>query len=138
MAKEKELETLCSSVVRAVDGALGCAVVDLSSGLLLAVHHSVPYFTQTYLDAVAAGAVDLFRGRGISNVEELLSSVRGEEVKNTITEIQMTTPGTLHFMAIVPKKPNALAVLITDTKANLGTGWSALRTNMEKMAPLCP
>jgi predicted regulator of Ras-like GTPase activity (Roadblock/LC7/MglB family) len=138
MAKEKELEKICSDVVRGVDGAMGCAIVDLDSGLLLGVHHSVPYFTQTYLDAVAAAAVDLFRGRGISNVEELLSTQRGEEVTNTVREVQMTTPGTYHFMGIIPKKPNCMAVLITDTKANLGSGWSALRSAMAKMAPHCP
>lgn len=134
----KSLEDICSEVVRGVNGALGCAVVDLSSGLLLAVHHNVPYFTQSYLDAVAAAAVDLFRGRGITNVEELLSTTRGEDIANTIQEVQMTTPGTYHFMGTVPGKQNCLAVLITDTKANLGSGWSSLRTAMSAMGPLCP
>lgn len=134
----KDIEKICRGVVQNVDGGLGCAVVDLSSGLLLGVHHNVPYFTQTYLDAVAAAAVNMFRGRGITNVEDLLSKQRGQKVQNSVKEVQMTTTGTLHFMAVIPEKPNALCILITDRKANLGSGWSALRTAMSEIGPHCP
>lgn len=138
MAKENSLEKICADIVRNVDGALGCAVVDLNTGLLLGAHHNVPYFSQTYIEAVGSAAVDMLRGRGITSVEDLLSEQRGEKVENSVQEVQMTTKGTLHFMATIPGKPNNLAVLITDRKANLGAGWSALRSNMEKMAPACP
>jgi hypothetical protein len=121
-----------------VNDALGCAVVDLSSGLLLAVSHNVPYFTQSYLDAVAAAAVDMFRGGTIGTVEDLLTNARGKEVRNMIREVQMTTEGTYHFMSIVPGKDNSLVVLITGKKANLGMGWSSLRNALPKIAPMCP
>lgn len=132
------LEDLCKDVVRNVDGALGCAVVDLNTGLLLGVHHSISYLTQTYVEALGAAAVDMMRGRGISNVEELLSAQRGEEVKHSLKEVQMSTSNTYHFMATIPGKSDAMAVLITDKKVNIGAGWASLKTNMEKMAPLCP
>lgn len=48
------LDDLLQTIVKDVDGALGCAVVDLESGLLLGVAHNVPYFTSSYLEAVAA------------------------------------------------------------------------------------
>jgi hypothetical protein len=114
------LDQITREVVTAVDGALGCAVVDLSSGLLLSVSHNVPYFTQTYLEAVAAAAVDMFRGKNVQAVESLLSNQRGKTVENSVQEMQMTTPATLHFMAIVPDKPNGLVVLITSKKTNQG------------------
>ena len=132
------IDDQCQELVSSVDDALGAAVVDLNSGLLLGVHHVVPYFTQTYLDAVAAAAVDMFRGKTISNVEKLLSEQRGDETRNTMQEVQMTTPKTYHFMATVPDKPNALLVLITGKKANLGMGWSSVRRAMPDVAPLCP
>ena len=132
------IDDKCQEMVNKVDDALGAAVVDLNSGLLLGVHHVVPYFTQTYLDAVAAAAVDMFRGKTVSNVEKLLSEQRGEETHNTMQEVQMTTPKTYHFMAIVPDKPNALLVLITGKKANLGLGWSSVRNVMPEIAPMCP
>lgn len=133
-----KLDDITRDVVSSVDGALGCAVVDLSSGLLLSVSHNVPYFTQTYLEAVAAAAVDMLRGKNVQTVESLLASQRGTTVEKTIQEIQMTTTGTFHFMSTVKDKPDALVILITNRKANLGMGWSALRNCLPKIAPLLP
>lgn len=133
-----DLNELCGDAVEEVANSLGCAVVDLETGLLLGVAHNVPYFTQSYLDAVAAAAVDMFRGKTVRNVEDLLSKTRGKETHNMIEEVQMTTAGTFHFMKIVPDKPNALVVLITNRKANLGMGWTAVRSAVTKMGPLVP
>lgn len=133
-----KIDDVVQQIVRDVDGALGCAVVDLSSGLLLSVAHSIPYFTQSYLEAVAAAAVDMVRGKNVLAVESLLSSQRGKKVENSIKEIQMTTDNTLHFMATVPDRPNSMIVLITNRKTNLGMGWAAVRTNLPKLTPLCP
>jgi len=132
------INQICAEVTSSVDGAVGCAVVDLSTGLMLGVHHTVPYFTQSYLDAVAAAAVDMFRGRTVTAVEELLSNIRGTKTEHSILEVQMTTEKTYHFMSIVPDKPQALVVLITTKKANLGMGWAGLRRALPKIAPLCP
>jgi len=132
------LNDLMRSLVNDVDGGLACAVVDLDSGLMLAAHHTVPYFTQSYIEAVAAAAVDVFRGKTISTVERLLAAQRGVEVKNSILEIQMATNATYHFMAVVPGKKNALLVLVTSRKANLGMGWTALRRAQVDVAPFCP
>lgn len=132
------LDEITHKLVNDVNDALGAAVVDLSSGLLLSVSHNVPYFTQSYLDAVAAAAVDMFRGNTISTVEDLLTNARGKTVNHMIKEVQMTTERTLHFMSIVPGKENSLVVLITGKKANLGMGWASLRNALPKIAPHCP
>ena len=50
----------------------------------------------------------------------------------------MTTAGTYHFMSVIPGKEDALVVLITTKRANLGMGWSALRRALGDIAPLCP
>ncbi len=133
-----DINDICSEIVRNVDAALGCAVVDLNSGLLLGVSHNVPYFTQSYLDAVAAAAVDMFRGRTVSAVEDMIANMRGNSKKNVLKEIQMTTENTYHFLTVVPDKPDALVVLITSKKANLGMGWSSIRLAIPKIKPLCP
>ncbi len=133
-----KLDDLLQNIVNDVDGALGCAVVDLESGLLLSVAHNVPYFTSSYLEAVAAAAVDMMRGRNVRAVESLLSSQRGQPVRHMIQEVQMSTERTYHFMAVVPEKPNSLVVLITSRNTNLGMGWAAVRTNLPKIAEFCP
>ncbi|MFZ2449276.1 MAG: hypothetical protein CTY16_07645 [Methylobacter sp.] len=133
-----KLDDILQSVLSDVEGALGCAVVDLETGLLIAVAHNVPYFTSSYLDAVAAAAVDMLRGKNVRAVESLLTTQRGKKVEKMIKEVQMTTEQTLHFMATIPEKPDALVVLITNRKTNLGMGWAAVRRNMPLIAPLCP
>jgi len=133
-----DINSICADVVKQVDSALGCAVVDLESGLLLGVAHNIPYFTQSYLDAVAAAAVDMFRGKNVQAVEDMIANMRGNNKTQLITEVQMTTANTYHFMAVVPDKPNALMVLITSKKVNLGMGWVAVRQSLGKIAPLCP
>ncbi|HXH71416.1 MAG TPA: hypothetical protein VNI58_01190 [Mariprofundaceae bacterium] len=132
------LNDTLKQLVSGVDGALACAVVDLNSGLMLGAHHNVPYFTQAYIDAVAAAAVDMFRGKTISTVEKLLAAQRGTEVSKSIKEVQMTTDGTYHFMTIVSGKPDALLVLITNRSANLGMGWTSVRRANAEIGPLCP
>lgn len=132
------INDICAEVIRNVDSALGCAVVDLNSGLLLGVSHNIPYFTQSYLDAVAAAAVDMFRGRTVAAVEDMISNMRGIPKKHLVKEIQMTTDNTFHFMMVIPEKPNALVVLITSKKVNLGMGWSSIRAAVPKLTPLCP
>ncbi len=130
------LDDITKEIVTSVDGALGCAVVDLGSGLLLSVSHNVPYFTQTYLEAVAAAAVDMFRGRNVQAVESLLSNQRGVTIEKTIQEMQMTTTNTLHFMTVIPEKPDSLVVLITSKKTNLGMGWASIRRSLPALTPL--
>lgn len=132
------LNDICKELINDIDDAVGAAVVDLSSGLLMAVAHNVPYFTQSYLDAVGAAAVDMFRGKTVTTVEKLLSNQRGTELTNSIKEVQMTTDHTYHFMSVLPNKPNTLVILITGKKANLGMGWAGLRRALADIEPLCP
>lgn len=126
------------NLVSDVDGALAASVVDLNSGLLVGAFHNVPYFTQSYVDAVGAAAVDMFRGKTITAVETMMAAQRGDEIKYHIKEIQMTTDGTYHFMAVVPAKPEYLLILVTRTTINLGTGWMATRESLEHIAAKCP
>lgn len=132
------LQEIIDTMLKEVDGAVGAAVVDVDSGLMLAAAHNVPYFTQSYLDAVAAAAVEMIRGRNIRAVEDLLSVQRGQPVTNTIEEVQMTTAGTYHFMSVGKTKKNILTVLITSKKANLGMGWAALRGRLAKIEAAAP
>lgn len=132
----KSIKDVCAEALDSTEGGLGCAVVDLKSGLLLGVAHKISYFTQSYLDAVAAAAVDMMRGNKIRAVEDMIGNMRGQTEKNLIQEVQMTTKNTYHFMAVVPEKPDALIVLITSRKANLGLGWVAVRRALAEL-PQC-
>lgn len=125
-------------LVKEVNGGLAAAVVDLNNGLIVGAYHNIPYFTQSYVDAVGAASVDIFRGKTITAVESMMAAQRGNELKYHIKEIQMTTEGTYHFMAIVPDKPEYLLVFITRITTNLGSGWMATRDALKAVSPLCP
>lgn len=131
--KMGKMDQLCQQIVSDVDGALACGIVDLESGMMMGVYHSIPYFTQDYIDAVAAASVDMFRGRNISRIEQLIAKQRGNTPEHTMEESFMTTKGTYHFMKVVPGK-SSLIVLITKRTTNQGMGWSAVRMSVGDVA----
>jgi len=126
------------ALVTEVEGGLAAAVVDLNNGLIVDAYHNVPYFTQSYIDAVGVAAVDMFRGKTITAVETMMAAQRGGEISYHVKEIQMTTDGTYHFMAVLPDKPDYLLILVTRTTTSLGAGWMATRNVMQEVAEFCP
>jgi len=128
---------ICRSTLEKVDDCLAVGVVDLNTGMLMGVHHTVPYFTQSYLDAVAAAAVEMFRGKNVRRVEELLSQQRGEVVKDSFEEIFISSPKVYHFMATIKDK-GAVVVMITKKTVNQGFGWAAVRQSLKTIQETLP
>jgi hypothetical protein len=128
---------VCKQVHEKVDDCLAVGVVDLNTGMLMGVHHSVPYFTQAYLDAVAAAAVEMFRGKNVRRVEELLSQQRGEPIKDSFEEIFISSPKVFHFMATIKDK-GAVVVMVTKKTVNQGMGWAAVRNNLASIKGTLP
>ena len=128
---------VCKSIHEKVDDCLAVGVVDLNTGMLMGVFHSVPYFTQAYLDAVAAAAVEMFRGKNVRRVEELLSQQRGEPIKDSFEEIFISSPKVFHFMTTIKEK-GAVIVMVTKKTVNQGMGWAALRNNVAAIKGTLP
>jgi hypothetical protein len=105
--------------------------------MLMGVHHTVPNFTQAYLDAVAAAAVEMFRGKNVRRVEELLSQQRGETLKDSFEEIFISSPKVFHFMATIKTK-DAVVVMVTKKTVNQGMGWAAVRTSLPAIKASLP
>lgn len=131
------INEICQSIVNDVQDGLACGIVDLNTGMLMGVYHSIPYFTQSYLDAVAAAAVEMMRGKTIRRVEQMMSKQRGVEVKDAFSEIFMSTARVYHFMAMIREK-DALVVLVTKTSTSQGMGWSSLRANLPTITEALP
>lgn len=127
----------CRAILEDVPDCLAVGVVDLNTGMLMGVHHIIPHFTQAYLDAVAAAAVDMFRGRNVRRVEELLSKQRGEEVKDSFEEIFISSPKVFHFMVLLRNK-DAVAVMVTRKSTNQGMGWASLRGGIDGIVEALP
>ncbi len=130
-------QEVCKTTLEKVDDCLAVGVVDLNTGMLMGVHHTVPYFTQAYLDAVAAAAVEMFRGKTVRRIEELLSTQRGEQLKDSFEEVFISSPKTYHFMTVIKDK-GAVVVMITKKSTNQGMGWAALRTSLPAVKATLP
>ncbi len=131
------INEVCQSMVADTQDAVACGVVDLNTGMLMGVHHTIPYFTQSYLDAVAAAAVEMMRGKTVKRVEQLMSKQRGSEVKDSFEEIFISSSNTFHFMAMIREK-QCLVVLVTKKSTSQGMGWSALRSGLDDIIAALP
>ena len=130
------LDDLCAGIVADVDGCLGCAVVDLTTGLSLA-SKVVPGVALNHaaMEVMAAASVDYFRGRNVWQLQLAMSSGPPETsaALGFVREIQTTTEDTYHFMSVVPGREDVLFILITDKTANLGLGWIAMRDALGRL-----
>jgi len=122
-----KLDEIAQSLADSVDGSLGVGVVNLNTGVLRGSSVRSSYMTQDILEALAAAAVEMFRGRTITRVENLIADLRGTPRARLWQEMLVTSPSTYHFMVVLPNKPDALLVLVTDKQANLGLSWAAVR-----------
>ena len=130
-------QEICKTILEKVDDCLAVGVVDLGTGMLMGVHHTVPYFTQAYLDEVAAAAVEMFRGKNVRRVEEMLGQQRGEPVKDSFEEVFVSSSKVFHFMAVVKDK-GAVVVMVTKKTVNQGMGWAAVRNNLNAVKATLP
>jgi len=134
---EHGLQSLLTQILADVDGALACLVCNLVSSDILAVAHDIEYFSEPYLEAVVAASVDMFRGKKVVAIENLLSSLSGTAIEHGVTELQITTMKTYHFMVTLPEKPDLLMVLVINRTVSLGRGWATLRKHLPEVSALC-
>ncbi|MDQ6962713.1 MAG: hypothetical protein Q9M28_09345 [Mariprofundaceae bacterium] len=127
------LQNTLKEVSETIGETLACSIVDLSTGMALETYHTIPYFTQAYIDAVSAAAVDLFRGKNLYIVEEMLALKRGEPLCFHLKDIQITSTSTYHFISVIKDHPNTIFVLVTNKKVNIGLGWACTKQACQEL-----
>ena len=128
---------VCQKVVENMSDGLACGLVDINTGLLMGVHHLVPHFTPDYLDAVAAASVEMFNGRTVKRIEQLLSSMSDTPVQESFEEIFTSSPRVFHFMKLIREK-NVIVVLVTRKSVSQGMGWASLRNAVSEFIIALP
>jgi hypothetical protein len=130
--KQKTVEKLdiaCERIVSKVDGAVACAVIDLTNGTLLGLHDRQGSPDVRH-DVVAAATVDLFRGPSTSRIGALGHlHPGGAPSEHVFEEVQLTSKHGLHFAKTL-KSGKAVILLVTDrsSSSSLGMGWAQLRS----------
>ena len=128
---------VCRKVVDNMNDGLACAIVDVNTGMLLGIHHLVPHFTTDYLDAVAAAAVEMFSGRTVKRIEQLLSSMSGVTVQESFEEIFTSSRRVFHFMKLIREK-QVIIILVTRKSISQGMGWASLRNSVADFITALP
>ena len=121
------LHSVCADIVSHADGALGCALVDLDTGLPLTIETKPgARLNATSMELLAAMGVSYFDSASSSDSEDDL-----------VQELQTTTDDAFYFMARVPGTLPELLILITDTEnTNLGLGWMSMHDALKKLQDL--
>ena len=116
--KLDSLQDLCEDIVTGVDGAIGCALVDLETGLPL----TLKVKTGMQFDR---DAMELLSAVGVAYFND---DSAGPLADDAVQEIQTTTEDAYCFMSRVPGEAKELLILVTDRHTtNLGLGWMSIR-----------
>ena len=118
--KLDSLQDLCEDIVTGVDGAIGCALVDLETGLPLTLKVKTGMqFDHEAMELLSAVGVSYFNDDG---------DAKDPLVNDAVQEIQTTTEDVYCFMCRVPGEAKELLILVTDRHTtNLGLGWMSIR-----------
>ena len=120
------LRDFCDEVLTEVDGALGCAVVDVETGLPLTLSVGTsPLLSFESMGLAVAAAVVLFDGdRG--------DAADGPDA--SLDELQVTTDDAYWFMSRLAGDVRRVLIVLTDRrKTSLGMGWMSLRNALNRI-----
>jgi DNA-binding response OmpR family regulator len=134
----EKLDVACERVVNMIEGAVACAVIDLSSGSLLGVFDRQGTSPERH-DILAAATVDLFRGPNTSRIEATAQAPRLAEggAQHAFEEVQLTSKHALHFAKTL-QSGQAVVLLVTSRNTSLGMGWAHLRSAVPIFERLMP
>lgn len=123
--KLAKVQDICEEIVDNVEGALGCALVDLGTGLPMALDVKPGSLVDAAaMELMSAAGVTYFRAYAGKPIE----AGDDHDSGNLVEEIQATTAETYHFMSLVPGEDQQLLILISERESsNLALGWMAMR-----------
>lgn len=132
--RQATLQNICEKVVGDLDGALACAIVEVSTGLPIALDvKKGALISAADMELISATGVTYFRDSAQIQGSTIANDNRFGHSNNYVQEIQAATTKTYNFWALVPGEEQELLILITDrTSSNLGLGWMALRHALEQ------
>lgn len=118
---------------RDVPDYVGAGVVDMSTGMLLAVE-TVDNHPRDILDILAAATADLFQGKTVTQIEDLWKKTRGvTEDQHYFQEMLVNSENLVHLFMRSKTNPDIVAVVICTRKVNIGMLFSQARQVMREM-----
>lgn len=113
-------DTIVQSLMSSVPKAIAAGVVDMGSGMLLAVKTADSH-PQAVLDMVAAATKDLYEGDTVLGIENTFKKSRGDSYAgHYFREIIVTSKNLLHIFARLETQESIVAVVVARIDTNLG------------------
>ena len=121
-----DMQRVCAALLEEVDGALGCIVIDMQTGLTVtAEYRPSSAVNESIVNLVSVVSANMFGGRLMRQFEAALA-IEPRQSNGFVREVQMTTATTNQFMAAIPGWNEGVFVLVTDKQVSLGLGWMAV------------
>ncbi len=112
---------------------VGAGIVDISTGMLLAVD-TVDNHPREILDVVAAATADLFQGRTILQIEDMWRQTRGNsDNRRYFHEILVNSENLVHLFMRSKTNPDIVATVICTRHVNVGMLFAQARAVMREL-----
>lgn len=129
-------QQICESTVVETDGALGCVLIDLRTGLTLAsAQRRGAELDGAEVKTILRSCEDLFCGKLITQFVAALDTDR-PSVSGFMREVQITKTHHYQFMAALPGWDDAIVILVTERTLNLGLAWMVVHQTQTRLADM--
>ena len=116
-----------NSLIADVPKAVAAGVVDMASGMLMAIK-TVDSHPQEVLDVLAAATADLFEGQMVKQIEAIFRKVRGQKEDGSyFQEIIVTSRNLVHVFKRVPGNDGQVVCCVCRVDVNLGMALTKTR-----------
>lgn len=113
-------DSIVQSCIKNVPKAVAAGVIDMASGMLLAVK-TIDSHPQEVLDIVAAGTKDLYEGDNSLQIEQMFKRVRGVTTEeHYFREMIITSTNLIHFFSRLKTRQSIVVTVVCRADANLG------------------
>lgn len=113
-------DTAVASAIANVPKAVAAGIVDMGTGMLLAVKTTESH-PQAVLDMVAAGTKELFEGDVALAIEDTFKQIRGDALKqHYFHEILVNSTNLIHYFGRMASMPTCVLAIVCRADANLG------------------
>lgn len=118
---------------RDVPDYIGSGVVDMSTGMLLAMD-TVDNHPREILDILAAATADLFQGRTVSQIEDVWKQSRGVmDQRHYFQEMLVNSENLVHLFMRSKANPDIVATVICTRQVNIGMLFAQARQVMREL-----
>ena len=129
-----EFQEICEDIVRQADGVLGCFLIDVRRGFVVAAaQRQHMEFEEAEIQGILRSSGELFRGALVQQFARSLPAA-SDSPADFVREVQVTKAGSYQFMSTVSGWKDGLVILVAERSLSLGFGWMVLRQAKDQLS----